>query len=218
MRRTDPLRTDQEVGRFLHFMSEWNPVYYTACVIGINWGLRASDILALTVGDVLAGEGSRIQIADRVQIVEQKTGKLRDIPVTDKMKDILSAYLRTLKRRQDYSPDLPLIPSRKHDDGGLCRSITRGHLSWIVSSAAKRLGLARNGRCIAAHSLRKTYAFQAWRNGARVDELQKEFGHVSVETTHRYACIPSEQLDLIFSRVNFGNKRALAEAPKAAKI
>lgn len=216
MRRTDPLRSEQEVNRFLNYMAGWNPTYYVACCIGINWGLRASDILALTVGDVLAGEGGRIQISDRIQIVEQKTGKLRDIPVTDKMKDILKIHLRMLKKRLDYSQTLPLIPSRKHDHEGLCKAITRGHFSWIVGLAARRLGLARNGRCIAAHSLRKTYAFQAWKNGTRVDELQKEFGHSSVETTHRYACIPSEQLDLIFTRVDFGNKRTFAEAPKVA--
>ncbi|MCI6260391.1 MAG: tyrosine-type recombinase/integrase, partial [Pyramidobacter sp.] len=67
------------------------------------------------------------------------------------------------------------------------------------------------------HSLRKTYAYQAWRNGIRVDVLQKEFGHDSVETTHRYACIPHEQLDLIFRRVDFGNKRAVAEMAKSRK-
>ena len=193
-------------------MAGWNLTYYVACCIGINWGLRASDILALTVGDVLAGEGGRLQICDRIQIVEQKTGKVRDIFVTAKMKDILRAHLRRLKSRPDFSLSLPIFPSRKRKRGGECRAITRGHLSWVVAHAARSIGLARGGRRIAAHSLRNTYAYMAWLNGIRVDVLQKEFGHASVETTHRYACIPYEQLDMIFKQVDFGNKRALAGA------
>ncbi|MBP3751874.1 MAG: tyrosine-type recombinase/integrase [Pyramidobacter sp.] len=212
MRRTDPLRTEQEVNRFLNYMADWNLTYYVACCIGINWGLRASDILALTVGDVLAGEGGRIQIRDRIQIVEQKTGKVRDIFVTAKMKDILRAHLRRLKSRPDFSLSLPLILSRQHDAQGRQRSLSRERFSRIISEAGRRTGLARGRRCIAAHSLRKTYAYQAWRSGIRVDVLQKEFGHASVETTHRYACIPYEQLDMIFKQVDFGNKRALAGA------
>lgn len=212
MRRTDPLRTEQEVNRFLNYMADWNLTYYVACCIGINWGLRASDILALTVGDVLAGEGGRLQICDRIQIVEQKTGKVRDIFVTAKMKDILRAHLRRLKSRPDFSQTLPIFPSRKRRRSGECRPITRGHLSWVISQAAHTLGIARGSRRIAAHSLRKTYAYMAWLSGIRVDVLQKEFGHASVETTHRYACIPYEQLDMIFKQVDFGNKRALAGA------
>ena len=217
MKRTDPLRTEKEVSRFLNYMAGWNPTYYVACCVGINWGLRASDILALTVGDVLAGEGSRLQIRDRIQIVEQKTGKLRDILVTGKMKDILLAHLRRLKARPDYSQTLPLILSRQHDARGNLRPLSRERFSRIISEAGRRTGLTRGSRCIAAHSLRKTYAFQAWRSGIRVDVLQKEFGHASVDTTHRYACIPYEQLDMIFEKVDFGNKRALATASNFRK-
>lgn len=217
MKRTDPLRTEQEVNRFLRYMSEWNSVYYVACCIGINWGLRASDIVSLNVGDVVAGDGSRIQIVERVQIRERKTGKTRDIPVTEKMKEILRVHVRALKKRADYSLATPLILSRKRDRKGNCRALSRERISRVISEAARKIGIARKTRCIAAHSLRKTYAYQAWRNGIRVDVLQKEFGHDSVETTHRYACIPHEQLDLIFRRVDFGNKRAVAEMAKSRK-
>ena len=210
MRQTDPLRTEQEVDRFLNFMARWSGVYFVGCVIGMNWGLRSSDILALRVGDVLAGSGKRIQIADRIQIREQKTGHLRDIPITDKMKEILSLHIRNLKQLPDYSPDMPLVLSQKRDGTGARKALCRRQFWFVIKRAADALGLNRRERRIGTHSLRKTYAYQAWRSGVRVDVLQREFGHADVATTHRYACIPDERLDQIFDRVNFGNKDALA--------
>ena len=37
----------------------------------------------------------------------------------------------------------------------------------------------------------------------RVDVIQKEFGHVSIETTHRYASIPAERQDELYKKINF---------------
>ncbi len=211
MKRTDPLRTEQEINSFLHKMAGKSRIYFIGCVIGINWGLRASDILALTVGDVLAGSGKRVQIVDRIQIRERKTGKIRNIPVTEKMKEILSVHVKELQHLSGYSLDMPLVLSHKRRPDGKRKALARQSFWYVIDRISNELGYKRNGRSIGIHSLRKTYAYQAWRCGARVDEIQKEFGHNSLETTHRYACIPDERLDRIFSLVDYGNKTAPKE-------
>lgn len=67
----EPLRTDQEINDFLWAVSQarYGERNRMIVLVGINTGLRMSDILRLKVGQVRG--------KDRVMIMEQKTGKKR---------------------------------------------------------------------------------------------------------------------------------------------
>jgi integrase len=197
MKKTVPIRNKNDIFRLLKCLREWNSNYYIAAIIGIQWGLRCSDILALQVGDVVAGEGSRIQIIDRVAVQEIKTGHERHILITEEMKDVLYEHVKGFKPPVDMS--LPLVLSRNRQDGK-AKPLSRYRLWRVISEAARRLGIKGP---IGTHSLRKTFAYQAWKDGERVDVIQKEFGHASVDTTHRYACIPDERQDGLYKKMNF---------------
>jgi site-specific recombinase XerD len=93
----------------------------------------------------------------------------------------------------------PLVLSRNKLDGK-AKPLSRHRLWRVISEAARRLGIKGP---IGTHSLRKTFAYQAWDDGERVDVIQKEFGHASVETTHRYACIPDERQDALYKKMKF---------------
>lgn len=202
MNKTVPLRTEPEIHSFLACLKRWNGSYYIAALIGINWGLRCSDILAMRVGDVIAGRGKRAQIVDRLKVNEIKTGKERCIFITDKMRKELRDHIRNIK---GWTMETPLVLSRKKNLSGGAKALSRQQLWHVISVAAAECGIRGD---VGTHSLRKTYAYQAWRNGTRVDVIQKEFGHVSIETTHRYACIPNEEQEKIYRRVDFsGNSR-----------
>ncbi|MDR1516125.1 MAG: tyrosine-type recombinase/integrase [Synergistaceae bacterium] len=199
MKKTVPIYDKIDVYRLLKYLREWNSNYYIAAIIGIQWGLRCSDILALRVGDVIAGEGARIQIIDRIMIQEIKTGHIRHILITDEMKDVLYDHIKSLGTRVDL--DAPLVLSRNKDaDSGKRKPLSRYRLWRVISQTARDIGIKG---LIGTHSLRKTFAYQAWRDGQRVDVIQKEFGHASVETTHRYACIPEEHRDDLYKKINF---------------
>lgn len=199
MKKTVPIRTKPEIYRFLRRLKEWNPNYYIAAIIGIHWGLRCSDILALQVGDVVAGEGKRVQIIDRLMVVEIKTGHERHILITDEMKDILYEHIKRFPK--PLNQELPLVLSRNRNEEGECKPLSRQRLWTVISKAANDMGIKGS---IGTHSLRKTWAYQAWRDGHRVDVIQKEFGHASVDTTHRYACIPDEHRDDLYKKMNYG--------------
>ncbi len=196
MKKTVPIRTKPEIHSFLKRLREWNPHYYIAAVIGIQWGLRCSDILALQVGDVVAGEGKRIQIIDRIMVEEIKTGHERHILITDDMKDVLYEHIRNLG---PIDMEMPLVLSRNHGDERH-KPLSRQRLWAVISQAACDAGIKGP---IGTHSLRKTWAYQAWKDGARIDVIQKEFGHASVDTTHRYACIPEKEHDELYEKMNF---------------
>jgi integrase len=197
MKKTAPIRDKVDVYRFLKHLRSWNSNYYIAAIIGIQWGLRCSDILVLQVGDVVAGEGSRIQITDRIMVREIKTGHERNILITDKMKDILHDHIKSRGSRVDM--DAPLVMSRNKTCGRQ-RALSRKRLWAVISQTAKSLGIKGP---IGTHSMRKTWAHQAWKSGKRVDVIQKELGHTSIETTYRYACIPDETRDDLYKAVDF---------------
>jgi len=203
MKKTVPIRTEPEIQKLLRRLKEWNQNYYVAAAIGIHWGLRCSDILALQVGDVVAGEGKRVQIIDRIMIAEIKTGQERHILITDKMKDILHEHIRLLAK--PLNMEVPLVLSRNHGKGGNGKPLSRQRLWAVLSQAAATVGIKGP---IGTHSLRKTFAYQAWHNGTRIDVIQKVFGHASVATTHRYACIPLKEEDEVYQKINFGASQA----------
>lgn len=202
MRRTVPIQTEPEINALLKCLRQWNPNYYMAAMIGIDWGLRCSDILALSIGDVIAGSGRRIQILDRIILREQKTGHERRIVISDKMKDNLYEHIKK-RVKQDGELDLsaPLILSQKRTGDRKLKPISRQHFSWVINTAAKKVGIRGS---IGTHGLRKTFVFQAWMRNTSVDVLQKILGHSSVEITHRYACIPEKFETEVYQKINFG--------------
>ena len=193
-----PIRTKPEIYRLLKRLKEWNHNYYIAAIIGIQWGLRCSDILALQVGDVVAGEGTRIQIIDRVMVQEIKTRRERHILITDDMKDVLHGHIKGMGRPLDM--DAPLVLSRNRSEEGGHKPLSRQRLWAVLATVAADLDIKGP---IGTHSLRKTWAYQAWKDGIRIDVIQKEFGHVDLSTTHDYACIPDTSRDEIYESVNF---------------
>jgi integrase len=202
MKKTVPIETAAEINALLGSLKDWNPNYYVFALIGISWGLRCSDILRLKVGSVVAGAGKRIQIADRVVVVEQKTGHERHIEIQGKMKDALYEHIKK-RAKKDGGLRLsdPLILSQKKGADKERKALSRQHASSVINTAAKRAGIRGH---IGSHGLRKTFVYQAWKRGAGVDVLQKTLGHSSVEVTHRYACIPLAHELEVYRKMNFG--------------
>lgn len=114
--------------------------------IGVSLGLRISDLLSLKFCHLIDRDGQTIK--PRIQIYEQKTGKLNDCPITESVKNALNTYLEAIKYRFDL--DGYLFPSKK----------TKGKMyeecGWrILSSAGKALNLPL---VIGSHTMRKSFA------------------------------------------------------------
>ena len=114
--------------------------------IGVSLGLRISDLLSLKFCHLIDRDGKTIK--PRIQIYEQKTGKLNNCLVTESVKIALNTYLESIKYRFDL--DGYLFPSKK----------TKGKMyeecGWrILSSAGKALNLPL---VIGSHTMRKSFA------------------------------------------------------------
>ena len=114
--------------------------------IGVSLGLRISDLLSLKFCHLI--DTDKKTIKPRIQIYEQKTGKLNNCLVTESVKLALERYLESIKFAFDL--DGYLFPSKK----------TKGKMyeecGWrILSSAGKALNLPL---AIGSHTMRKSFA------------------------------------------------------------
>ncbi len=114
--------------------------------IGVSLGLRISDLLSLRFGNII--DADKKTFKPRVQIYEQKTGKLNNILITESVIDAMKRYLDSIK--WDFDLDGFLFPSRK----------TKGKMyeecGWrILSEAGKALNLPL---VIGSHTMRKSFA------------------------------------------------------------
>jgi integrase len=114
--------------------------------IGVSLGLRISDLLSLRFKNII--ENDRKTFKARINIYEQKTGKMNDCLITESVKHAMTRYLDSIK--WEFDLDGFLFPSRK----------TKGKMyeeyGWkILSDAGRALNLPI---VIGSHTMRKSFA------------------------------------------------------------
>ncbi|WP_218014648.1 tyrosine-type recombinase/integrase, partial [Bacillus toyonensis] len=150
---------------------------YILFVMGINTGLRISDILKLKVGDV---QGSHISMR------EMKTGKQKRIQITSALKRELKWFSEG-REIGEY-----LLKSRK----GKNRPIGRSMAYKILKSTAAEFGLDEIG----THTLRKTYGYHMYMQTKNIALLMEIFNHSSEKVTLRYIGVNQDAMDKAMSR------------------
>jgi site-specific recombinase XerD len=180
-----PIRNKEQINAVKAILKASSSRNYCLFVLGINSGLRISDLLKLKLQDVCDGKG---QIRDRITVREQKTGKNKDFPVGETTQKALKEYINT-----DTPPDTPLFQSQK---GG---ALTRQQVYRILNDAAKKAGIKDK---IGTHTMRKTFGYHTYQAGVDVAYIQKLLNHSSPAVTLRYLGITQDDLDNIYLTLN----------------
>ncbi len=171
-----------EIKRNLIDAGKWRD--YCLFTLGINTAYRASDLLALTVGQV-----EHLRPGDVLDIKERKTRTYRAATLNHAAWVALDDWLRFHPRRDD--PDAPLFLSARRD-GPLSVST----LSRMVKTWCREAGL--HGR-YGSHSLRKTWGYhQRKLSDAPLPLLMTAYGHSSEAQTLRYLFIQERELRDLF--------------------
>lgn len=182
MKTVQPIKDRQKIDtikKVLRASSLRNELLF---VLGINTGLRISDILALKISDVCIYKGD----INRIELQERKTKKPRMIALNKKTCQLIDRYLKN--ERPNACNDEPLFLSQK---GG---AITRQHAYDILNDAVRSVGITDR---IGTHSLRKTFGYFAYKQGIDLAMIQKLLNHSSQSETLRYIGITQETLDEI---------------------
>lgn len=181
MELVEPIRDKKQIQGMKKYLKGQNSRDALLFVLGINSGLRISDLLKLKVDDVLD--------KDRIIIREQKTGKLKDFPLSENCKKAVSEYLKETRLESGS-----LFPSRK---GG--HAISRVQAYRILNDAASHVGITS---AVGTHSLRKTFGYHAYVNGTDITRIQKLLNHSSPNITLAYIGITKEELDAVYITLN----------------
>lgn len=143
----------------------------TILTIQANLGLRIGDILNLKLSSFLR-DGDRY----RLDITEQKTGKVREFTVPLEVYNFIKMY----SLEQGISPKAKLF------------SITERSVQRHLKKVCDYLGYSR----VSTHSFRKFFATQIYINNNHDIMLVKQLlQHAYVSTTQRYIGIQTEQVE-----------------------
>lgn len=186
MRFVQPIKDKDQLQDFEEYLKAKNKRDYILFLLGVNLGLRISDILPLKVKDVKNKQS--------VKVFEEKTGKFNQIIINRELRKALETYIKGMKDN-DY-----LIMSRKKSKTGKQMHIDRVQAYRILKDAAKAVGYTGD---IGTHSLRKTFGYRFYKkSGQDVGALMRLFNHDDQTITLRYIGIEQEQVDDIIMNLH----------------
>lgn len=137
-----------------------------------NTGARASEMIAMNIGDADLGDTPQIRIRG-------KGRKERTIPLWPETRTGIRRWLVHVAA----SGDTPLFPDRS--GGRLSRSGLSSRLKVLTKRAAAKCPSLRRHR-VSPHLLRHTTAMHLLQSGVDLSVIAMWLGHESIETTHQY--------------------------------
>ncbi|WP_096516456.1 site-specific integrase [Clostridium perfringens] len=173
MNYVEPIRDSNKVHEIANYLRKYSERNYIMFILGINSGLRISDILSLRVRDVKGKEYFYVR--------EKKTKKQRRIPMTPVLKRELKEYCKN-KELDDF-----IIKSQQ----GYNQPISRVRAYTILRDAGETLGLYNLG----THTLRKTFGYHFYMQYKDIVTLQKIFNHSDPSITLHYIGVEQSHIN-----------------------
>ena len=156
MKEVQPIRDTKKIDAMKAIMrGEGNYRDLLLFTLGINTGLRISDILALKWSSFLNG-GRLLKVESKLYLVEIKTKKVKTFVLNKSVVEALKLYYDSL---DSVSPDDPVFSSRKSDNGSP-RPLSRVGAWMLLNRYACMVGLNAG---IGTHTLRKTFGYHRTR-------------------------------------------------------
>ncbi|MFJ5625688.1 site-specific integrase [Peribacillus loiseleuriae] len=172
-KNVQPLRTAKEIEDMKWALRRYGSERdYFLFVFGINTGLRVSDMVPLTVGDVRG--------KTHVVIREKKTNKTKRFMLPVKLREEIEDYTAHM------SDGEYLFASRKGNG-----PITPTQAYRALVKAGDVLGRDDIG----THTMRKTFGYAYYRRTKDLAFLQNIFNHSAPSITKRYIGITQEEID-----------------------
>jgi len=157
-------------------------LYGLFTVIGINVGMRKSDLITITAEDINKGFWFRNE-------GEKKTGKKRKVTFNQ---NVINAYKAYVKRNGKQSGSLFVTRNGKE----IMQSTLNGKLKSIFVSEVSK------GYEISTHSLRKTFA---WRYYSKSNDkahaltmLMEVLNHSNLSITKRYLGLTAMEVEDVY--------------------
>lgn len=155
-------------------------------------GLRVSELLNLTLGDINAEEGY-------VKVRSGKGQKDRLVPIGEFALDSLNTYYREVRSKIPHADKSKYVFLNRR--GG---KLSRQYFWKQIKMYAVRCGIETP---ITPHSLRHSFATHLLENGANLREVQQMLGHSKIETTQIYTHVSAKRILSAYDRLMEGNRK-----------
>lgn len=152
---------------------------FTMFLLMATYGLRASDVVALTLDDIHWRAG-------KISISQRKTGAILELPLTDA---VGAALYRYLKKTPPPLPFRQIFLRRKAPIGTIkTAALSRAFRVW-----ARRGGVDIPGKG-SCHRIRHSYAVFLLRKGTPLKTIGDLLGHRTLQSTSTYLRLAIEDL------------------------
>lgn len=174
MKTVQPIRDKAKIEEIKSLLMKQSYRDYFMFMMGLNSGLRISDLLKLKVSDV--------RDKSHITITEEKTEKTKRFSINNALRGIIDEYIKGMK------DDEWLFPSQK---GNGKKNIDRVQAYRILNNVATKVGLDEIG----THTMRKTFGYHLYQKTKDVALLQEIFNHSAPSITLRYIGINQDVMD-----------------------
>lgn len=204
----DPIKDMRDIFRISEFLIDQKRYRDNMLfIVGINFGLRVSDLLVLRFSDLINSDCS---FRDSFAILEKKTSNTRKtrhnryISVNTAVVEAVTLYLENTPgvKLSDY-----LFRSESNRGCKDNKPIHRNSVDRILKGIATDLNLDIR---MSTHTLRKTFGLHqmvmSGNDPRKLLLLQKIFGHSTSAMTLEYIGITSDEIEDAYRNLNLGSK------------
>lgn len=198
----EPIRDKHDIKRIINYFNSQNKHKYAVLFeLGVNSGLRVSDLLKLKVKDVLH--------KDKISLREKKTNKAKVFPLKLSLQKLLNDFVKN----RDLNEYLFL--------GKHWLPLDRIVIYKALVSACKQLNINAN---VGTHTMRKTFGYHHYKQYKDIALLQTIFNHYTPEVTKRYIGITQDEINESYLNLNLEppidelNKAKISSRIKARRV
>ena len=159
----------EEIQRVSHVLRKQSLRDYLLFRLGVNLGLRVSDLLNLQVADLKGKE--------RIRIKDEKSNRSYEFILSETLKEEIAYFLGNQEKGYVF---------QSRNSGG---RLTRQRVYLILRKAAEEAGIDCE---IGTQTLRKTFGYWAYKKGASLESIRRFLGHATTNMTLRYIGIEQE--------------------------
>ena len=171
----EPIKNKKDIQRIEQYLKEHNKRDYVIWALGLNSGLRVSDIVGLNVSDVVN--------QTHIYIIEKKTQKKKAFYINNKLKKVLKEFTKGRDLNE------PLFLGKQH------KRLNRSQVYRFITRTCKELGIRAK---VSTHTMRRTFGYHHYQKFKDAIILQKIFNHSSQRITLMYIGVEQDEIDLSY--------------------
>ena len=164
----EPIKNKKDIQAVEQYLKTHNMRNYVIWVLGLNSGLRVSDICGLNVSDVVD--------KTHITIIEKKTQKQKSFYINDKLKRVLKNFTKNRCLEE------PLFLGKRG------KRLDRKEVYRFIVNTCKTLKIRVKA---STHLMRKTFGYHHYQKFKDAIILQKIFNHSSQRITLMYIGVGS---------------------------